>query len=144
MFSFFLLFRAVPVAYEVPGLGVKFELQLPAYATATAMQGLGRICDLHYSSWKFPILNPLSEARNQTRILMDASWVLNPLSHNGNSHVSFLINVPGVGLLDNMVVLCLILGGTFVLFYTMALPIYIPINNVQVFSFLLTNNCYLC
>ena len=28
---------------------------------------------------------PLSEARNQTCILIDTSWVYNPLSHNGNS-----------------------------------------------------------
>ena len=30
-------------------------------------------------------VGPLSEARDQTCILMDTSWVLNPLSHNGNS-----------------------------------------------------------
>ena len=34
------------------------------------------------------ILNPLSEARDQTRILMDTSWVLNPLSYSGNSMFS--------------------------------------------------------
>ena len=31
------------------------------------------------------ILKPLSEARDGTSILMGISWVLNPLSHNGNS-----------------------------------------------------------
>ena len=35
---------------EVPRLGVESELQLPAYATATAMPDLSYICDLHHSS----------------------------------------------------------------------------------------------
>ena len=34
---YFLLFRAAPWHMEDPRLGVKSELQLPAYATATAM-----------------------------------------------------------------------------------------------------------
>ena len=55
---------------EVPRLGVKTELQLPAYATATAMQDLSRLFDLHHSSGKRQILNPLSEARDRTHILM--------------------------------------------------------------------------
>ena len=29
--------------------------------------------------------NPLSEARDRTHFLKDTSWILNPLSHNGNS-----------------------------------------------------------
>ena len=36
------------------------------------------ICDLHHSSWQCQIPNPLSEARNQTRVLMDTSWVHYP------------------------------------------------------------------
>ena len=46
---------------EVPRLGVKLELQPPAYTTATAMSFLSCICNLHHSS---QILNPLSEARD--------------------------------------------------------------------------------
>ena len=78
---------------EVPGLRVKLELQL-----------LHRLCLCHSQSnlgsephllptlmlsqsW---ILNPLSEARDQTCILMYASWVLKLLSHNGNSSFIFL------------------------------------------------------
>ena len=38
-----------------------------------------------HSSQQPWILNPLSKARDWTRILMDASRVLNPLSHNRNS-----------------------------------------------------------
>ena len=60
---------------EVPRLGVKSELQLPAYTTATATWDPSRICSLHHSSWQCWILNPLSGARNWTLILMDTSWV---------------------------------------------------------------------
>ena len=58
---------------EVPRLGVKSELQLQAYTTATVTQNLSHICNLHHSSHQHQILNPLSEARDQTRILMDTS-----------------------------------------------------------------------
>ena len=51
-FFFLLLFRAVPAAYEVPSLGVQLELQLPAYATATATRNPSRVCDVHHSSWQ--------------------------------------------------------------------------------------------
>ena len=70
---------------EVPRLGVKLKLQLPAYTTATAMQDLSRVGNLKRSSLQCRILNPLSEARDGTRILMDTSGVCFPLSHNGNS-----------------------------------------------------------
>ena len=60
---------------EVPRLGVESELQLPAYDTATAMRDPSHVFDLHHSSWQRRILNPLSEARDQTHILTDASWV---------------------------------------------------------------------
>ena len=45
------------------------------------------VCHLHHSSWQHWILNPLSEARDRTHILMCTSQVLNPLNHNGNSHL---------------------------------------------------------
>ena len=50
---------------EVPRLGVKSELQLPAYTTAT--QELSQVCDR--------IPDPLSKARDRTRILMDTSQI---------------------------------------------------------------------
>ena len=37
---------------------------------------------------------------------------------------------PGVGLLDHMVALFLVFKGTFILFSTVAVPIYIPTNSV--------------
>ena len=71
---FFLVFLPFlgpfPQHMEVPRLGVESELQPPAYATATATQDLSCICDLHYCSQQYQILNPLSEARNRTRNLM--------------------------------------------------------------------------
>ena len=70
---------------EIPRLGIESELQLPAYTTATAMPDLSHICDLCCSWWEPQILNPLSKARDGTRILMDTSQVLNTLSHNRNS-----------------------------------------------------------
>ena len=63
---------------KVPRLGVELELQLPASATATATQDLSHICDLHHSLWQCWILNPLSEARDQTCVLMDTSRVRYP------------------------------------------------------------------
>jgi len=42
-----------------------------AYPTATTMLDLGYICDLRSSLWQLWIPNPLSEARDQTHILMD-------------------------------------------------------------------------
>ena len=49
---------------EVPRLGDKSGVQLPAYTTATATRDLSHICDLHHSSQQRQILNPLVEARD--------------------------------------------------------------------------------
>ena len=56
---------------EVPRLGVQSKLQLQTYSTATATQDLSR--DLHHSSQQHWILNPMREARDQTRNLLDTS-----------------------------------------------------------------------
>ena len=60
---------------EVPRLGVESELLLLAYTTATATLDPSRVCDLHYSSQQRWILNPLSEARDQTCNLMVPSRI---------------------------------------------------------------------
>ena len=60
---------------EVPRLGVESELQPLAYTTATTTQDLSRIFDLHYSLQQCQILNPLSEPRNRTCILVDTSQI---------------------------------------------------------------------
>jgi len=72
---FFVFLGSHPWQMEVPRLGVKSELQLLATATATAMQDWSCICNLHHSSWQRWILHPLSEAKDQTHILMDPSKV---------------------------------------------------------------------
>ena len=61
---------------QVPRLRVESELQLQAYTTATAMQDLSCVCNLHYRSWQWQICNPLSEARDQTCIIKDTSWFI--------------------------------------------------------------------
>ena len=60
---------------EVPRLGVKLKLRLLAYTTATATWEPSQVCDLHHSSWQCWILDPLTEARDQTHILMVTSWI---------------------------------------------------------------------
>ena len=74
-FFFFAILGLYPWHMEVPRLGVESELQLPAYTTATAAQDLSCICNLHRSSRQLGILDPLSEARDRTRVLMDPHWV---------------------------------------------------------------------
>ena len=79
--SFFFFFSFLPFLglhprhMEVPRLGVQWELQPPAYARATAMQDLSRVCELHHSSRQRQILNPLSEARDRTCNLMVPSRI---------------------------------------------------------------------
>ena len=73
-FFFFSLWQH-PWHMEVPRPGVKLELQLLAYTTATETQDLSHNCDLHHSLWLCWIPNPLSEARDWTCVLMDTSWI---------------------------------------------------------------------
>ena len=64
LFIYLVFLGPHPRHMEVPGLGVKLELQLPAYTTVTATQDPSCICDLLHSSWQRRILNPLREARD--------------------------------------------------------------------------------
>ena len=95
---FFNLSWLHPQHMEGPRLGVESELQLLAYTTATATPRLSYVCSLHCSSWQSQILDPLSEARDQSHILVDGSQILNPLSHNRNSQSTlFLPSVHSTG-----------------------------------------------
>ena len=53
---------------EVPRLGGKLEVQLPAYTTATP--DLSHLCAVHHGSRTHRILKPLIEARDRTHNLM--------------------------------------------------------------------------
>ena len=70
---------------EAPRLVGESKLQQPAYTTATATRDPSHTCNLPCISRQRRILNPLSEARDGTCVLIDTSWACNPLSHNGNS-----------------------------------------------------------
>ena len=72
---FFFLFRDTPTVYGDSQARGQIRASAAGLATATATQDLSHVCDLHYSSWQCQILNPLSKARDQTRILMDTSWI---------------------------------------------------------------------
>ena len=71
--DFFVLFLGPQLQHmEVPRLGLKSELQLLTYTTATAMPDPNHFCDLSLSSKQRCILNPLSKARDQST----SSWIL--------------------------------------------------------------------
>ena len=78
---------------EFPRLGVTSELQLLAYTTATPDGSC--VSDLHHSSGKQRILNPLSEARDQTRNFMLPSRICFCCATTGTPGTAFLIAAEG-------------------------------------------------
>ena len=78
------------MAYGSPRTGAKLEMQLMAYAMATATLDLSCICDLCHGLWQRWILNPVSKARDQTHVVTEMMWVLNPLIHKRNPEFSVL------------------------------------------------------
>ena len=102
--AFFFYSRTCSI-WKFPGKGSKSELQLwptprpqqhriqttsATYTVAIATWDPSCTCNLHHSLQQCQILNPLSEARDRTLILMDTSQVRNLLHHNGNS-LQFLL-----------------------------------------------------
>ena len=87
----FVLLGPHPWQMEVPRLGAESELQLQTYAIATATGNPSHICN----SQQHRILNPLSEARGQTCILMDTSRVH---VHRVTTAISLLLPKMGLGL----------------------------------------------
>ena len=88
LFLFFVFLGLYPWYMEVPRLVVKSELQLPSYATSTAMPDLSCVCDC--SSWQCQILSPLSEARDRTCIFMVTSQVTAKPQRNSHT-LQFLL-----------------------------------------------------
>ena len=86
---------------EVPRQGVQSELQLLAYATATATSDLSQVCDLQHSSRQHQILNPPMEAKDRTCLFMGASQIsFRWATTDGNSylflkHMQNLVLLPG-------------------------------------------------
>ena len=73
---------------EVPRLGVESEPQLQASATATATSDSCHICDLHHSCGNTKSLTHWARLAIQPVSSQILCWVLNLLSHNGNSSFS--------------------------------------------------------
>jgi len=113
---------------EVPRLGGQLELQLPAYSTAIATPDLSFVCELQHSSQQCQVLNPLSEARDWTCILMDTRWILNPLSHDGNflfwvfyingitQHVAFCVWLLSFSMCSNLIHTIACIWASFLLY----------------------------
>ena len=62
---------AAPAAYGSSGAGNQIGVATEAYAIATTTPDLSRICNLCCSLQQHQILKPLSEAKDQTHILVD-------------------------------------------------------------------------
>ena len=63
LFIFFFLWPHLQ-HMEIPRLGVRSELPVPAYTSAAAMWDLSCVFDLHHSSQQCWVLNPLSRTRD--------------------------------------------------------------------------------
>jgi len=74
-FFFFFFLGPHPQPMWFSRLGVHSELQLLAYTTATETWDPSGVLHLHHSSGQRQILNPLSEIRDRTCVLMDASQI---------------------------------------------------------------------
>ena len=85
----FAFFRATPTPYggsQARGQIGAVASQPVVYATATATQNPSHICDLHHSSRKCRIHNPLSEAKDRTPQPHGYQSDSFPLRHSGNSN----------------------------------------------------------
>ena len=87
----FFFFLAAPVAFG--SSWARGRIWAAAAACTTVMEILDPICicNLCCILQQCQIFKPLSEARDQTCILMDTMLVLNPLSHKKNSNKWFFL-----------------------------------------------------
>ena len=77
LFFFSCFFKVLPEAYGSSQARGLIGATASAYTTATttAMPDSSRVCDVYHSSQQRRIPDPLSEARDWTRILVDTSWI---------------------------------------------------------------------
>ena len=71
--SFFFFLMAEPKAYGISQARGWIRAAAVTYATATATRNLRHICNLYHSLQQCQVLDPLSEARAWTHILMDTA-----------------------------------------------------------------------
>ena len=110
-FLFLFLFFLGPhlQCLEVPRVRVKSEL--PLLGPATASPDPSCIYDLHLSLWQCWILNPLSEAGDQTHIFMDTVLGSEPTGPQPELHDSVL-KARGVFFSDGTLRYALVLLGS--------------------------------
>ena len=87
IYIYFFFLEPHPQHMEVPRVGVKSELQLLAYTTATTMWDPNYVCDLYHSSWQCS----LSEARDWTFILLATSQICFHYATMGTPYLFFLL-----------------------------------------------------
>ena len=73
---FFFFQIATPCTYGSSQAKGQIRATAPGLHQATDTRDPSCFCDLHRSSWHRWIPDPLIKARDQTRILKDASWIL--------------------------------------------------------------------
>ena len=74
LFYLFIFFFLGPHLWHMGGSQARGQTgaAAEAHTTATAVQDVSRICTLHHSLQQCQLLNPLSEARDQTHNLLEA------------------------------------------------------------------------
>ena len=105
---------------EVPRLGVESELQLSAYAMATAiaMPDPSLIWDPHCSLQQHRILNPLSRARDRSHVLIDTSQVCYPWATIGTLINTLCSLVTEINVTGNNVIFSYFMTWVPPLFFT--------------------------
>ena len=86
-FYFFCLYRAAPAAHGSSQAELYWNWSCRPYSTATAMPDPSHLFNLHHIARQGWILNPLSEARDQTHILMDTHWVCKRWAITGPQYI---------------------------------------------------------
>ena len=93
-FLFFCLFGATSTAHGGSQARDPIRAVVMAYATAIEMQDPSHICNLHHSSQKRWLLNPLIEVGDRTCVLMDAIQTCFPWAGTGTPpHTFFPVSI---------------------------------------------------